>query len=83
VQYVPYSLSVIAGMPDAPVNGSSVYQTNRLKGAMNLDFMILNDTYWTIIAGDFTFDSNEGVIDISPNIFYTGDTLVTNYFKMT
>ena len=83
VQYVPYSLSVIAGMPDAPVNGSSVYQTNRLKGAMNLDFMILNDTYWTIIAGDFTFDSNEGVIDISPNIFYTGDTLVTNYFKLT
>jgi hypothetical protein len=82
LQYVPYSISVIAGMPDAPVDGTSIYQTDRLKGALNLSFLVLNDTYWTQIAGDFTFNSDEGVIDISPNKFYTGDTLVGNYFKL-
>lgn len=82
LQYVPYSISVIAGMPDAPIDGTSVYQTDRLKGALNLSFIVLNDTYWTQIAGDFTFNSVDGSIDISPNKFYTGDTLVGNYFKL-
>jgi hypothetical protein len=80
--YIPYTLGVIAGMPSAPVDGSSVYQLDALKGAINLNQLTLNDTVLTLTKGDFTFDPIGGVIDISPNKFYTGDVLVGNYFKL-
>jgi hypothetical protein len=80
--YVPYTLGVIAGMPSGPENGASTYQSNGLKGAINLNVLSLNDTTLTLTKGDFTFDSAEGIIDISPNKFYTGDVLVGNYFKL-
>lgn len=80
--YIPYTLGVIAGMPSAPVNESSTFQLDALKGAINLNLLALNDTTLTLTKGDFTFDPITGVIDISPNKFYTGDVLVGSYFKL-
>lgn len=80
--YVPYTLGVIAGMPSAPEDGASSFQLDALKGAINLNLLALNDTTLTLTKGDFTFDSVNGIIDISPNKFYTGDVLVGSYFKL-
>lgn len=79
--YVPYSFGVIVGVPGAPIQGSSSWQNDALKGALNLNYVILNDTTLTLAKGDFSFDSTDGIIDISPNEFFDGDVVVGNYFK--
>lgn len=80
--YVPFSFGVIAGIAGAPTDGSSTWQNDSLKGGLNLNTLILNDTIYTEAKGDFTFDSVTGIIDISPNSFSTSDVLVGNYFKL-
>lgn len=79
--YVPYSLGVIVGVQSKPVEGSSIYQSDSLKGAMNLNVLFLNDLVLQFLKGDFSFDTNAGTIDISPNKFYNGDVLTGSYFK--
>lgn len=79
--YVPFSFGVIVGVTGAPVNNSSIWQSDALKGALNINYVILNDTTLTLAKGDFTFDSVTGTISIAPNKFFDGDVLVGNYFK--
>ncbi|MEO7048774.1 MAG: hypothetical protein ABI091_25960 [Ferruginibacter sp.] len=79
--YVPFSFGVIVGVPNAPVDGSSAWQNDALKGALNLNSFILQDTNYTLVSGDFTFDTATGTIDISPNKFFGGDALTGIYFK--
>lgn len=80
--YVPFSFGVIAGMPNAPVDGDNFWQSDSLISGLNLVSFILNDTYYTAAKGDFTFDSSTGTITLgNGNVFYTGDVLVGTYFK--
>jgi hypothetical protein len=79
--YVPFSFGVITGLPNAPIDGNTFWQSDTLINGLNLNYLILNDTYLTLAKGDFTFDSSTGIIDMSPNRFFDGDVLVGNYFK--
>ena len=80
--YVPFSIGVIAGMPNAPQDDTNAWQSDSLKGALNLTSLILNDTNLTLAAGDFTFDNTTGIISMPSNKFFTGDVLVGTYFKL-
>jgi len=81
--YVPFSFGVIAGMPNAPVDQEDFWQSDSLKGALNLVSFILNDTNYTLAKGDFSFDSSTGTIRLNNgNVFFTGDVLVGTYFKI-
>lgn len=80
--YVPFSFGVIVGLANTPADNSSTWQNNSLKGALNLNYLILNDTTLTLAQGDFSFNSDTGTISLNNgNRFFTGDTLVGNYFK--
>lgn len=64
-----------------PVDGQSIYQNNVLKNATDIEFVFLAKQVLTKKDGDFTFDSVAGEINISPNVFVTGDSLIINYNK--
>lgn len=77
-----FVLSVkVDGNPGSPVNDTSTYQNNVLKNAIDLEYIFLENQIFTKKSGAFTFDPATGTIDISPNKFFTGDTLVINYNK--
>ena len=78
-----FTLAVKVGDSGAPVNDTSTYQNNVLKGATDLNYIFLAKQILTIKDGDFTFNSTTGTIDISPNKFFTGDSLIANYNKNT
>ena len=77
-----FTLAVkVDGNPGSPVNEASTYQNNILKGATDISYLFLAKQILTIADGDFTFNSTTGTIDISPNQFFTGDSLIINYNK--
>lgn len=76
-----FTLAVKVGQPGAPVDGTSVYQNNVLIGALDVNYVFLAKQIFTILDGDFSFNSATGTIDISPSIFVTDDTLIVNYNK--
>ena len=81
----PFRLAVI--VPDGvvsglPIAGQTIYQNDFLIGAINLDYIIVNDTNESKNLGKFTFDSTTGTIDRSPNIWFAGDSLIIDFFKM-
>jgi hypothetical protein len=79
----PYSLSKKVGIDgDAPVAGQTYFQHNDLKGAFDIDFIIVNNMIESAKMGGFIFDSNLGKIDRSPNEFFTEDTVVVPYNKL-
>lgn len=79
-----FTLSVKTGLGIGhPVDGSSTYQNNVLKQALDLQYIIVAKQLYTLINGDFTFDSITGIINISPNKFFDGDSLIANYNKNT
>lgn len=66
----PFQIPVVAGIGSGPASGQSVYQNDALKGALNLNYILVDSTTYTKLAGDFTFDSVAGIIDISPNQWF-------------
>ena len=77
-----YTLALkVDGNIGSPINATSTYQNNILKGAIDLNYIFLAKLILTIKDNDFTFNSATGVIDISPNLFFTGDSLIINYNK--
>ena len=76
------TLSVkVDGTQGSPVAGTSVYQNDILRGASNMAYIFLNKQVLTILDDDFTFDAAEGEVDISPNKFFNGDSLIIKYTK--
>jgi len=64
-----------------PVDGQSTYQNNVLKGAMDVEYLILGNQIFTKKAGQFDIDSVTGTVDISPSKFVAPDVLILNYNK--
>lgn len=82
--HAAYTLAVkVNGQPGEPVAGQSAYQNNVLIGASNVTYILLAKQVLTLMDGDFTINYTTGVIDISPNQFIFGDTLIVNYDKNT
>ena len=81
----PFRLAVIVPVgivPGLPIAGQSSYQNDFLIGALNVDYIIVNDTNESRNLGKFTFDSTTGTLDRSPNIWFAGDSLIIDFFKM-
>lgn len=64
-----------------PVDGAGTYQNNVLIGALDLKWIFVARQTFTLEDGDFTFNSSTGTIDISPNKFFTPDSLIVPYNK--
>ena len=73
----------VDGNTGSPVDGESSYQNNVLIGATDLEYCFLAKQIFTKKDGDFLFNPITGVIDISPNIFVTNDSLIVPYNKNT
>lgn len=77
-----YTLAVkVNGNPGSPVAGSTTYQNNLLKGAVDIKYIIVAKTIETILDGDFTFDTITGTIDRSPNSWEDEQSLIVHYNK--
>lgn len=76
-----FVLAKRVGQPDAPTLGATTYQNDELKGAKNIEYIIVSNQIETLIGGDFTFNEATGTIDRSPNMWAEGDTLIVNYNK--
>lgn len=79
-----FTLAIQAnGNSGEPVVGSSTYQNNLLIGASGVTYLILAKQILTLLDGDFSINYTTGVVDISPNAFIFGDSLIINYNKNT
>lgn len=77
-----YTLAVkVDGNPGSPVAFTSTYQNNVLIGALDLNYIFLAKQVLTLLDGDFLFNDTTGTINISPNVFVPGNTLIANYNK--
>ena len=78
----PFQLAVEAGMGEGtPVLGLTTYQNNELIGAVNLNFIIVDNNIESAISGSFTFDAVTGTIDRSPNIWVEENRLIAPFAK--
>lgn len=71
--------AIIAGLPIA---GQTTFQNDVLIGAVNLEYIIVNNNNESKKMGNFTFNSATGIIDRIPNIWFAGDVLIVNFNKM-
>lgn len=89
-QYIPLSIAVIAGAgAGSPIVGGNVYQNDKLKGAIGVDSIIVNNNTELKIKGEFVLDTVAGTITryqpgtVTPNNWEVGDVLViTTFFKL-
>jgi hypothetical protein len=65
-----------------PIDGQSTYQSDVLKNALNLDYIILNNNNLSKLLNQFTLDTATGTIDISPNVWVSGDVLIAHFNKL-
>jgi len=81
----PFRLAII--VPDGivsglPIAGQTTYQNDFLIGALSVDFIIVNNQNESKNLGNFTFNSETGTLDRNPNIWFAGDSLIIDFFKM-
>lgn len=81
--FVPFDYAGIVGIGDAPIDGESAYQNNKFKGALGINEIHIDNTIYTQKKDDFTLDVDTGIIDISPNTFTEGSSLIVpTFFKL-
>lgn len=88
--FTPFSIAEIVGVGSAaPVAGVNTYQNDKLKGAIGVVSIIVNNTNETIKALQFTLDTTTGTLvryqgdGVTPNDWADGDVLViTTFFKL-
>lgn len=69
-------------MAGLPIPGLAIYQHDSLIGAVNLEYIIVNNANETKQLNQFTFDNVTGTINRSPNVWFEGDVLIANFNKM-
>lgn len=87
--FTPFDIAVIAGNGfGTPVPGGNSYQNDKLKGALGINFILVNETPETGIRRQFTIDTVNGILyrwqadGVTPNDWFAGDTLVVpTFFK--
>lgn len=78
--FVPFNIATVVGAsPDAPVAGQFVYQNDKLKNAMAIDYIIVNNSIETVKAGEFSIDTVTGIMTRS-NPWQDGDILIVPIF---
>jgi len=65
-----------------PIPGLTYYQNDILIGALNLEYIIVNNVNETRKLNNFTFDSTTGTINRDPNPWFEDDVLIANFNKM-
>ena len=71
----------VDGNTGSPVAGQNTWQNNSLIGATELEIIFVNKNPETEIDGDFSLNSTTGTITRN-NVWFTGDTLVIQTFKL-
>lgn len=87
--FTPFDIAVIAGNGvGTPTPGTNVYQNDKLKGALGINFIIVNNTNETILGKQFVLDTVAGTITryqgdgVTPNDWFAGDILIVpTFFK--
>ncbi len=87
--FTPFDIAVIAGNGiGTPIPGTNVYQNDKLKGALGINFILVNETPETFIRRQWVIDTVAGTITryqadwVTPNDWLAGDTLVVpTFFK--
>jgi len=81
----PFKLAVLvpaAASTGLPTPGSTSWQSDVLIGAVNLEWIIVNNGNESKNLNQFTFNSTTGTIDRSPNVFFEGDSIIVDFNKM-
>jgi hypothetical protein len=87
--FTPFDIAVIAGNgAGTPVPGTNVYQNDKLKGALGINFIVVNNTNETILGKQFVLDTVAGTITryqgdgVTPQLWFAGDILIVpTFFK--
>ncbi len=74
------TLKKVVGNANAPVHGTSTYQSDALIGG-NLHFVIIDNLIQSELSPnpDYVFNSATGVFDWTPNTFQTGNKIIFVY----
>lgn len=88
--FVPFDIAVIAGAGgNAPVAGVNTYQNDKLKNAIGVNMIIVNNSPETIKGLQFTLNTTDGILSrwqadgITPNNWFDGDVLIVpTFFKL-
>lgn len=91
--FTPFSIAQVVGVgASAPVAGTNVYQDDKLKGALGVNLIVVNNMPETIQAGQFTLDTVNGIITryqidgVTPNPWQAGPPadilIVPTFFKL-
>ena len=80
----PHNIATIVGVSsDAPTEGLTTYQNDKLKDSYPVEFIIVNNVIETAKMGEFSVDTSTGVITRT-NQWQSGDVLVIpSIFKQT
>ena len=81
----PFKLAVLVPASETaglPIPGSTSWQSDVLIGAVNVEWIIVNNNNESKNLGNFTFNSTTGTIDRSPNTFFEGDSIIVDFNKM-
>lgn len=81
----PFQIAVIVpaiSTGGLPIPGLTYYQNDVLIGALNLEYIIVNNANESRKLNNFTFNNVTGRIDRSPNTWFQGDVLIANFNKM-
>lgn len=77
-----FSYAGIVGIGNAPVDDSSVYQNDKFKNALNIEFIILDNTILSLNKSEFELDTTLGILTLSNgNKFFTGMSLIVPTFS--
>jgi hypothetical protein len=71
----PYTITVAE-------TGVNTFQNNVLIGGKDVTTMLVNNTPYSVVANDFTFDSVTGTITWLVGVFTTNDTLTINFSRL-
>lgn len=88
--FYPFDIAKIAGVgAKSPIVGVNYYQDDKLKGALGVNMIVVNNSNENIKAKQFTIDTTSGTIyrwqgdGVTPNKWQDGDILIVpTFFKI-